>query len=388
MTKKSTLSEFIEKSKQKYGNKFNYSKSVYVTCNTPLILICLIENHGEFSYTPKNHFKKTSNGGCKKCPIIKNYDNGRNNHAKKFIDKSKEKFTSKYNYDNMNYTGMNNTVTLTCIEHNKQFNTTALCHIKSEFGCCPDCRWDNTPRLTNEQYIEECKKTHGDLYDYSKTEYLYSKCEVYVGCKIHGFYLQLADNHMRGAGCFKCAKINSRKTLEEFIEESIKIHGDKYNYSESIYNGSEVKLKIICSIHGIFNQVPHSHLKGYGCPSCQNWKTEFECKVILENVTNYVFEKSNPQFLERLHYDWYNEELKLALEYNGEQHYIYIPFFHRTGIEVLEKQQERDKLKVELSYKYGIYLIVIPYYVKDKESYITLEYDNYLYLKFMNFELD
>jgi len=60
------------------------------------------------------------------------------------------------------------------------------------------------------------------------------------------------------------------KTLstEEFIEESINKHGQRYNYKFVVYIASKRKVKIICPIHGIFEQTPNSHLKGSGCPEC------------------------------------------------------------------------------------------------------------------------
>lgn len=71
-------------------------------------------------------------------------------------------------------------------------------------------------------------------------------------------------------------------TTEEFIERSKKIHGDKYDYSKTIYNGNKSKLCIICPKHGEFWQVAGSHLRGYGCKKCADegnrekitWTTE------------------------------------------------------------------------------------------------------------------
>ena len=59
-----------------------------------------------------------------------------------------------------------------------------------------------------------------------------------------------------------------RKTKEQFIEEAKKIHGDKYDYSLVEYEGTDKKVKIICPIHGVFEQVPREHLHGHGCQLC------------------------------------------------------------------------------------------------------------------------
>lgn len=48
--------------------------------------------------------------------------------------------------------------------------------------------------------------------------------------------------------------MSKRKTREQFIEEAIKVHGDRYDYSLVEYKTKEDKVKIICPIHGIFEQ--------------------------------------------------------------------------------------------------------------------------------------
>lgn len=57
-----TIEEFIEKGNLRYNGKFDYSKSIYVNCDTKLIIICPI--HGEFLQTPWNHLHSN---GCKLC---------------------------------------------------------------------------------------------------------------------------------------------------------------------------------------------------------------------------------------------------------------------------------------------------------------------------------
>lgn len=60
-----------------------------------------------------------------------------------------------------------------------------------------------------------------------------------------------------------------RKTTEQFINDSKEVHGDKYDYSLVDYKNISTKVKIICSIHGIFEQVPRDHLYSKrGCVKC------------------------------------------------------------------------------------------------------------------------
>ena len=58
-------------------------------------------------------------------------------------------------------------------------------------------------------------------------------------------------------------------TREEFINECTKIHNGKYDYSKVEYNGIFGKVKIICPIHGEFEQIAHLHKQGHGCKKCQ-----------------------------------------------------------------------------------------------------------------------
>jgi len=53
-----------------------------------------------------------------------------------------------------------------------------------------------------------------------------------------------------------------------FLEKANKIHNNKYDYSLVNYKNNRSKIKIICPIHGEFEQIPQSHLKGYGCKKC------------------------------------------------------------------------------------------------------------------------
>jgi len=78
-------------------------------------------------------------------------------------------------------------------------------------------------------------------------------------------------------------------------------------------------------------------------------KGEIECRKTLESIFNKPFNKARPDFLRNpvtgnfnLELDCFNPELKLAVEYNGIQHYKFTPFFHRTHDAFLN-QKYRDE---------------------------------------------
>jgi len=71
-----------------------------------------------------------------------------------------------------------------------------------------------------------------------------------------------------------------KSTIDDFIKNSILIHGDKYDYSLAKYEGSKIHIAIKCKIHDfVFLQSPNIHLKGSGCPICGNIKKNIERKL-------------------------------------------------------------------------------------------------------------
>ena len=66
-----------------------------------------------------------------------------------------------------------------------------------------------------------------------------------------------------------------------FIEKARELHDDKYDYSMVEYINNSLKVKIVCPIHGEFEQIPRSHVNnGSGCPECAN------NKISIDNTSN------------------------------------------------------------------------------------------------------
>jgi hypothetical protein len=109
----------------------------------------------------------------------------------------------------------------------------------------------------------------------------------------------------------------------------------------------------------------------------QESKGEVECRRVLEEIFGVPFPKTRPDFLRNpitsngvdsnnLEIDCYNDRLKLGVEYNGIQHYKYIPYFHKTK-DSFHNQKYRDYVKNDICQKNGITLIEVPYTVKVPE---------------------
>lgn len=104
------------------------------------------------------------------------------------------------------------------------------------------------PRKSPEKFIEEAITVHGNIYDYSETKYKTGKDKVVIICKIHGPFEQIAFTHLRGSGCRDCHFDKKRKTTERFIADAIKVHGDKYDYSKVEYYNAYKEVTIIAKL--------------------------------------------------------------------------------------------------------------------------------------------
>jgi hypothetical protein len=104
------------------------------------------------------------------------------------------------------------------------------------------------------------------------------------------------------------------------------------------------------------------------------------CRQILERTYNKPFPTCRPDFLinpktmYNLELDGYNQELGIAFEYNGIQHYVYPTKFHKTEEEFID-QVKRDQFKREACSKSGIYLITIPYEIPHAKIPQYIEYN-------------
>lgn len=122
--------------------------------------------------------------------------------------------------------------------------------------------------MKRENFIEKATAKHGNKYDYSSIiDTANIKNKYKIICFIHGEFEQRGDAHLSGQGCGKCGN-SVLSNINEFIKKANKVHNNKYDYSKVVYFNSKKKIAIICPIHNIFYQSPDSHLSGHGCPKC------------------------------------------------------------------------------------------------------------------------
>jgi hypothetical protein len=185
-----------------------------------------------------------------------------------FIAKATEVHGDKYDYSQTIFYRSSDKLKIICKKHGI-FEQRASGHLKGR-GCL-ECKIEND-RLSITEFIERATQVHGNKYDYSLVDYHSSKIKIKILCRKHGVFEQRPDIHLGGKGCYDCGKDKASKikshTSKEFIEQAIKIHGNKYDYSLVEYKSNNTKINIICKKHGIFTQRATNHTSGQGCPDC------------------------------------------------------------------------------------------------------------------------
>ena len=194
-----------------------------------------------------------------------------------FIERAISIHGNKYDYSKVIYgNDRYESVTIICPIHG-EYKQKPFQHLKRR-KCnsgCPKCNLENKRnllRLTQEEFIRRSKIAHSDKYDYSRVIYAGNDVSVIIGCPKHGWFHQTPCHHMVGEECKRCACEQSPEEIERtkkiFLEESTKIHNNKYDYSKVVYIKSNKRVIIICPKHGEFTQVPATHKSGGGCKKC------------------------------------------------------------------------------------------------------------------------
>jgi hypothetical protein len=115
------------------------------------------------------------------------------------------------------------------------------------------------------------------------------------------------------------------------------------------------------------------------------YKHEEKCRDIFQHIFGVEFKSVRPKWLrnpvtgKNLELDGYNEELKLAFEYDGRQHSRYDKHFHKNGINEFIYQRKKDNWKDLQCREHGVFLVRIPHFIDyyDLERYIREKLTKY-----------
>ena len=266
---KHSTETFIQKSKDIHNNKYDYSNVNYIDNKTKVKIICKI--HGEFELRPDDHFQ---NIGCANCST-KNI----NNNKIKFLEQANNIHQKLYDYSKVNYINGHTNVIIICPIHG-EFEQLPSNHLRGSICklCSTNSITINKRHGNDKKFIDKANEVHNNKYDYSKSIYINKNEPIIIKCNIHGDFTQKPKNHLHSKGCYNCTIENMVNNIKEvysvkFIELSNEVHNNKYNYTKTKYENTNIKVIITCQKHGEFLQLPASHLSGYGCNRCRKIKT-------------------------------------------------------------------------------------------------------------------
>jgi hypothetical protein len=221
---------------------------------------------------------------------------------------------------------------------------------------CPTCR--NSGGFHARITLDKCKAIASERGgECLSTEYKNSGTKMTWRCSKGHEWITVYESLKAGTWCPTCGG-TERLTLAHCKAKAIENGGECLSTE---YKNKHFKMEWMCSSGHEWKACYNKICYGRWCPICALKKTERICLEIFENMLLESFTKIRPKWLGGLELDGYNEELNIAFEYNGKQHYKYCPFFHQGDPERFELQKQRDIKKYEICRIRGIKLIIIPY---------------------------
>ncbi len=331
---------------------YDYSGVVYQRSNQKIDILCPL--HGTFTQTPASHLRGR---GCPACKGMRISARLRRT-PEEFLQQARDIHGSKYDYSRTEYVGNHRKVMIVCPEHG-EFQQTPANHLSGQ-GCPRErgARISATKRSTASEFIRKAREVHGDRYDYSAVQYVRSAEQVGILCREHGLFLQIPNDHLFGYQCPQCGRKEAGDALrlsgEEFLERARAVHGEAYDYSDTVYDSAHSKVSIRCPEHGLFEQSPANHIRqGNGCPLCTDHYSsghrevdDFLRTLGVEVVTN------TRSVIPPKELDTYLPVHKLAIEFNGG-------YWHSLGEGQSHAIRSRHKDKYLLCAAQGIHLLQI-----------------------------
>lgn len=280
-----------------------------------------------------------------------------------FIRRSVEKFGDKFDYSKFEYNGMNTKSCFICKKHG-EFWTTPQVHILSATGC-PKCGKEHgvvKNTLTTEEFIKKAREIHGDKYDYSKTVYIKSMDPVIITCPEHGDFMQKPNNHLKGHGCPMC--VPQKVSNDDFISECKSLYGGKYSFDKTHYENAATMVTVTCPKHGDFGVIPKTLLKGEGCPFCEREKKFIE-RAVKKYGNKYDYSKVV----------YYNSITPVCIVDKEHGEFWQKPTNHlngSTGTNVIPTQYEHC---VSVAKKYNF---MYDFYIKERKQYSIAKRNGWL----------
>ena len=235
--------------------------------------------------------------------------------------------------------------------------------VKNKKVGCSDCNGLRAKHNKNLQLLKNKYEIIKEEKDADKKTWYTCKCRKCGRITTH-LLVSFLENSCR------CEGAGNRWTEKELKEVLFKEYGTEYTLIGKFKTVNDKTLfKHSCGF--IWSTTPaHILYNKTRCPKCCKQQSK-GCKIIEKQLIqlnlNFEKEKFLNNSLQRFDFYLENNGKKYAIEYNGEQHYKYNPFFHGQDIATFEKYKERDRRKARYCKENNIELIIIPYTFTNNE---------------------
>jgi very-short-patch-repair endonuclease len=216
--------EFIRRSADVHGGKYDYSKVEYLHVHAKVTITCPI--HGDFLQTPSGHL---SGKGCISCAGSKKLT------CSEFIEKAQLIHGRKYDYSRVEYINIDTPVEILCERHGAYIQSPYK-HLDGQR--CPECGRESLAeqfKRSTDDFIIEARKIHGQRYDYSQVDYVNAHTSIKIICPDHGLFWQSPNSHIRHSGCPSC---ENPLRGEQMIADALDGHGIFY-YRQVSFSGCQ-----------------------------------------------------------------------------------------------------------------------------------------------------
>ena len=306
---------------------------------------------------PSNGLRRRGKLPCRECAKLQMSEIQRMK-LPEFLALAKEKWADRYDYSLINESNWQDSrtpVPITCHVHG-MFEAVSYDFLNRKHGC-PECARIEVGKKharTNEEYVKLLKETHPKIIPLQE----YDRSQVHIKHKClecdHEWKVQPTPLLQQKYGCPVCATkirgLAARRTHEEYVKLLAEANPNVIALEE--YQRADVHIMHKClTCNNEWKTIPNCLIGlGTGCPKCnrvgfrEQWARE-----ALEEVFGLPFPTCKPKWLKyksQMEIDCYNEDLRLAIEYQGAQHYEPIRYF--GGEENLLIRLQRDRVKCNL----------------------------------------
>ncbi len=233
-----------------------------------------------------------------------------------------------------------------------------LHNVKSR-SWCPICghRRSGKKPLSIEE-MRDIARSHGGKC--LSTSYQNTDSKLQWECSKGHTWLAIPSAVRKGHWCPECAGVR-RLTIED-AQELARARGGECLSKE--YHSSGGRLKWRCAEGHTWVAQYNNMASGGWCPECSAGLGERICRAYFEQIFGRDFPKTRPDWLinsdgYQMELDGYCEDLALAFEHQGRQHYQELENFFYSKANFLKRKSD-DRRKKTLCQQHGVTLIEIP----------------------------